>query len=938
MIAIPLMLASILPAGYAVASETPVNLVGEPGFEKQPGAGRSVWVGTQNAGQPVFERSEQRPHSGQIAAKVICRTGDVYARWVYQAPDLFAHVKRGDRLKLSFWYRASAALGDALVQISHDAAPGWEQYPLKRLQTTGDAWVRYEAVFTVAVNPTGGGEVQLRGTTDRTGDQVVYFDDVSLEVVGHEEPRRDVVVLGKAALGLTGVYRPEGRVTFDDRPVEDWEFMATGTGVTGLTVNFPDEMVVQVNHSAAIDEGGRLRALARLHLDLAGRPFAKAQQFRMEHDLRRSVIMARAETGDGPVSVEIRAHVPDDLVRIDIHDGRRTPGAMTIRLEEDAPAVLHSDETCGVCLWHENPADAVAPDKPENSGTGADIPGDNRGWLAGRVFGLAVKGEGRSTLISDRTLTFPARARHSLHIAGVSTLGGQDRFVREARGRQDKAVREGGEAFLRTHEAWWGDFWQRSRLVIHDPTGRMLKYQAAFDLYRYYLVCCAGERRETPPRFQIDLYRYHLRQHDWLTGLICAVEQYQSYYGAMRTGDWGALRGLASFYAAKLPYYGHFARRAYGHSGARIPMWQGAAVLAPPAGAGQQPPPAGIWQKPYNGENPAGQIWMLSLFADYVWITGDRDFARGVLSPLAADLVEFVRLRYPQRDQGRMVIAPCNAGETWQGVRDPSEMVCALRYALPRLITLGRAQGWKKELVDQWVQMLASVPEVPRGKFRYQGAEVKPEILPGDQLVPAADMSGCEAYKSGNKSIYQWNAQQTELYAVWPAKLFLRDNAQRDCATRSYRERLWQHYRDGWNLDVVFAACLGLQEDVAQGHDRHFDWTFVLPCGLARETAPENPQRPGIPASPSLQGLGTGVIPVLEMLLQDYPDELVVLPCWPENVPVDFTLYSPYAGRVEVKYDPASRLQVATQREIRVRTAIGATVELQVERLRAGGR
>jgi len=285
-----------------------------------------------------------------------------------------------------------------------------------------------------------------------------------------------------------------------------------------------------------------------------------------------------------------------------------------------------------------------------------------------------------------------------------------------------------------------------------------------------------------------------------------------------------------------------------------------------------------------------------------------------------------------------MVIAPCNAGETWQGVRDPSEMVCALRHALPRLIAVGRAQGWKKELVDAWEQMLGSLPEVPLGKFRYQGADVKPEILPGDQLVPAADMSGCEAYKlpwGGDKLHYQLNAQQTELYAIWPAKLFLRDNAQRDCALRSYRERLWQHQRDGWNLDVVFAACLGLQDEVAQWHDRHFDWTFVLPCGLARETAPENPLRPGIPESPSLQGLGTGVIPVLEMLLQDYPDELIVLPCWPENVPVDFTLYSPYAGRVEVQYSPGSVLRVATQREIPVRTAVGGPATLRVDRLPA---
>ncbi|MCL4204791.1 MAG: hypothetical protein KJ000_20120 [Pirellulaceae bacterium] len=40
-------------------------------------------------------------------------------------------------------------------------------------------------------------------------------------------------MLGNPALGLTGVYHPEGRVTFDGTPVEEWEFMATGTGVTG---------------------------------------------------------------------------------------------------------------------------------------------------------------------------------------------------------------------------------------------------------------------------------------------------------------------------------------------------------------------------------------------------------------------------------------------------------------------------------------------------------------------------------------------------------------------------------------------------------------------------------------------------------------------------------------------------------------------------------
>jgi hypothetical protein len=489
----------------------------------------------------------------------------------------------------------------------------------------------------------------------------------------------------------------------------------------------------------------------------------------------------------------------------------------------------------------------------------------------------------------------------------------------------------------------------------------MLKYQAAFDLYRYYLACCASDRRETPVRFQIDLFRYHTRFHDWMVGLICAVEQYQSFYGALRSGDWEALRGLGLFYERNLPQYRELAWRMYGHEGARIPMWSKPAVLRFPSssasGAAKNEfplfmgnrelrlpataEPTGVPEVMYNGDNVAGALWVLGLLSDYVTLSGDAAYADRTLLPLATELIDFVRLQYPRREQGRMMIAPCNAGETWQGVCNPSEMVCALRHALPRLIALGRSQGWKQDLVEAWEQMLASVPDVPRGKFQYQAPDVQPVILPGDQLVPAADMSGCQAYTlpwSGGEPRYQLNSQQTELYAIWPAKLVLRDNAQRASAIRSYHDRLWPHYRDGWNLDVTFAACLGLQDEVAQWHDRHFDWTFVLPCGLARETAPNNPASPALPECPSLQGMGTGVIPVLEMLLQDYPDEIIVLPCWPAHVAVDFTLFSPSAGRVEVQYRPTSTLHVATQREIRVRTAIGEPCQLHVERLRAAGR
>ena len=659
-------------------------------------------------------------------------------------------------------------------------------------------------------------------------------------------------------------------------------------GVTGLTVSFPAAMVVQINHASAIDEAGQLRALGRLQLDLEGAPFAGAHEFRMEHD------------------------------------ERSTPGRLTVRLEEDAASEEEYNAQQGLRLWHENPE------------TGSAISEATRKWLAGRTFGLSIYSEQAGVAASGRTLALPPARRWVLYVAGASRPGGRGAFAEAVDQTLARVRGRGDEGFVRSHEVWREDFWQRSWLTVHPPSGRMLRYQAAFDLYRYYLACCAGDQRETPVRFQIDLFRYHTRFNDWMVGLICAVEQYQSFYGAMRTGDWGALRCLGSFYERNLPQYRDVAQRVYGHAGARIPMWSKPPVLRPPVPAEPDASPTGVPNTRYNGENPAGALWVLALLSDYVMLADDAAYADATLLPLATDLVEFVRLQYPEREDGRMVIAPCNAGETWQGVRDPAEMVCALRWALPRLIALAESRGWDGGLAARWGETLTALPDVPLGRFDYQDPATKPRVLPGDQLVPAADMSDCQAYVlpwSGGKPHYQLNTQHTELYAIWPARLVLRDDARKDSATRSYNDPLWQHLRHGWSLDVVFAACLGLQDEVATWHDRHFDWTFALPCGLARETAQENPRRAGIPECPSMQGMGTAVIPVLEMLLQDYPDEIIVLPCWPADVAVDFALYSPFAGRVEGHYVPDAVLEVETEREIAVRSGVGGAVELKVGRL-----
>jgi len=728
------------------------------------------------------------------------------------------------------------------------------------------------------------------------------------------------IPLSEEPCAVYGRYIPDGRVLFDKRPVREWEFMATGTGVTGLIVTFPNEMLIQVNHSSAIDEQGQVKALCRLHLSLDGSPFVNAKSFRMETDLRRSLIRIEAQTDSGPVWMEIRAHVPLDAFRIDIYDERRNPGALNIRFEEDAPSVA-VDSGNGLCFFH------------ENSRAGTGINKSNAHWLASRTFGLRVESAAGDGMYCDgKQITMPASKHHALNIVGASERNGKDFFLQSVAERMRQLAALSRDEFIHGHEAWWRQFWARSCFEPDATKQEWIRYQAAFDLFRYYTACCTSERRETPARFQIELFRYNLRQYNWLTMGICAVEMYQSVFGTMRTGDYETLRSEFRFLKENLPYYKNQAQLVKEVSGAFIWMFHTPWTTHAPyeASPAQYPPVDRTINKdvPYNGDNPAGPLFMLTLGCDYVDLSNDHRFAEETLHPLATEVMEYFRLRYPCGKDGKIAFDPCNAGETWQGVRNPAEVICAFRFVLPRLISVGEKHGWPESIITQWRAMLAVAPNIPRGRLKFdpEARDVKPEILPGNLLVPAENMILCKPYVlpwSEGKPWYSMNEQQTELFAIWPTKLALQHEADRNAATESYDIRLWQHLWHGWTLDVVYAACLGLLDEVKAWFDKHFNRTYVLPCGLASETAPVNPACRGMPETPSLQGMGTGVIPVLEMLLQDYPDLLIILPCWDPKVAVRYALMSPYAGKVTVVYDPARGATVQTERPIQVKCGAG---------------
>jgi hypothetical protein len=295
---------------------------------------------------------------------------------------------------------------------------------------------------------------------------------------------------------------------------------------------------------------------------------------------------------------------------------------------------------------------------------------------------------------------------------------------------------------------------------------------------------------------------------------------------------------------------------------------------------------------------------------DYAGVSGDTQFVDEVLLPWAAEAITFFNRQYPGRDaNGHIDFTPSQAGESYYNLTNSAELIVALKSLLPRLRALGVSHALEQRILDAWLSMENSLPELPRGKIVFhEGRTVTLEK--SDLLAPMA--------KFLNPTNRMNNRQLLELYAVWPGKLLLRSPDNRELAIRTYYNRVYKNSPEGWPLDVVIAACLGLKDEVKKWWPYTFDTTFTFPGGMAQESAPCFPEKIACSFSHSLQGSGTAAVAVCEMLMQDYPDLLIILPCWEPEVAVRYTLYSPYAGRVTVDYDPETGAKVQTERPIKI--------------------
>ena len=173
-----------------------------------------------------------------------------------------------------------------------------------------------------------------------------------------------------------------------------------------------------------------------------------------------------------------------------------------------------------------------------------------------------------------------------------------------------------------------------------------------------------------------------------------------------------------------------------------------------------------------------------------------------------------------------------------------------------------------------------------RGRWRKMLDELPP--------VPVADVGGVKLLRPAETFSRRSNSENTELYAVFPYRLFGvgRDGLQ--MAVDTYNRRANRHNR-GWCQDSIQAACLGLADEaarlvVARASQVNGAHRFPVMWGPNFDWVPD-------------QDHGNNILTTLQfMLLQSDGDKIHLLPAWPGRWNVSFKLHAPRNTTVEGTY------------------------------------
>ena len=397
----------------------------------------------------------------------------------------------------------------------------------------------------------------------------------------------------------------------------------------------------------------------------------------------------------------------------------------------------------------------------------------------------------------------------------------------------------------------------------------------AYHLQRFIDAC--GSRGKFPVKFNGSIFTvdYNGDPDDrrWGQGYWWQNSRLP-YISMPMSGDFDLMQPLFRMYSEDIfPLCQYRTKKYFGYEGAYFAecMYPWGAVFSATYG----------WDKPFSERKDPIQrsMWhkwewvcgpeLVFMMMDYCDYTGDEKYLTEKVIPIAEAIMSFFENYYKADSDGKLVMHPSQAVETWIECTNPMPEVAGMRAITQRLLLLDKGLSSKEQRAN-WKAFMAKLPAIPTR-----------DTPDGKALAPAQ--------KFANKI----NFENPELYAVFPFRQIGIGNDNIEWGINALKHR-WDRGAFGWRQDDIFMAYLGLTDQAKEflvSRAKNYDKNSRFPAfwGPNYDWVPDQDHG----------GIIMKAFQSMLMQVDPYSKKIYLLPAWPKDWDVNFKLHAPYNTVIE---------------------------------------